>query len=135
MLEIELGEYIRTKQDGIKQVKKIEYDKEYKENYYYFDNVFGVWEIDILKHSKNIIDLVEIGDLIVLEYYVVKYKKRIMRKFEIFRNDNLISFENAHCSFLYNVEQKKWVDGSGYNVKIKQILTREQYEQNCYKVD
>lgn len=38
--EIEIGEYIRTKYDGIRKVEKIEYDIDTKENYYYFDKLF-----------------------------------------------------------------------------------------------
>lgn len=76
----------------------------------------------------------ETDDIVVLEYYVEKYGKRITRKFEAFKYDTLIKFNNIHCDFLYDLNEKKWIEEE-YDIQIKQILTHEQFEQNCYKTD
>lgn len=113
MEEIKVGEYIRTTEGCIVKIKNDEHLDFLK-----FSNaVIG----NIVKHSENIIDLIETGD-IVNGYKVVK--------------DNLESAEygkyvdvycpskNLELNFLEHV----------FPEHIKTILTHEQYEQNCYKV-
>jgi len=73
-----------------------------------FEKLFGVWEKDIVKHSKNIVDLIEVGD-----------------------------FVNG---FIVNDTDKEMVSCCEYEIEffnedIKSILTREQYNQNCYEVE
>ena len=88
----------------------------------------------IVKHSKNIFKLLESEDIVILEYYVSKYRKRIKRKFEIFKARNLIRFDNIHCDFLYDLNEQKFLDGKGFNVKIKGIVSKEQFEQVKFEV-
>ena len=64
----------------------------------------------------------------------IESKKRITRKFEIFKAGNLISFDNPHCGFLYDVINQKWCEEDGFNIKIKEILTKEYFSANSYKV-
>lgn len=140
MSEIEIGEWVRTKEGFI---DKIQCD--FNKNDWRSKNTYGELIVkceyntyllkNILKHSKNLIDLIETDDIVILEYYVAKYKQRITRRFEVFRHDNLISFNNVHCDFLYDLDKSTFVDGRGYNVKIKKILTKEQFNQNCYEVE
>lgn len=62
-MEIEVGEYVRTKMGTI---GKFKYYGDDKENIY-FKNDRGttcVYEKEIVKHSKNIIDLIEEGDYV-----------------------------------------------------------------------
>ena len=62
-MEIEVGEYVRTKMGTI---GKFKYYGDDKENIY-FKNDRGttcVYEKEIVKHSKNIIDLIEVGDFV-----------------------------------------------------------------------
>lgn len=78
MKEIEVGEYVRTK-DGIIDKVIIEYDgkcnnpncseKHISCKYNYYN------EKDIVKHSKQLIDLIEIGDILELREYVDYFKK------------------------------------------------------------
>ena len=89
------------------------------------------------KVSENIFDLLESQDFVILEYYVRKYGKRIKRKFEIYKTDsksNLINFNNIHCTFLYDLNKKEFVDGKGFNVKIKKVITKEQFENMEFEV-
>jgi hypothetical protein len=86
--------------------------------------------------TSNIIDLIEVGDIVELEYYVAKYRGRISRLFEIEITQDYIFFENSHCDFTYALAkcERRFVQSKGYNVKIKSILTKEQIEQHSFKV-
>ena len=67
----------------------------------------------IVKHSKNIIDLIEVGDLLFINdfsYYNFIY-----------------IYDETMLEDLKEVVKK--------DIKIKQILTHEQYMQNCYTVE
>lgn len=116
---IEVGEYVRTKQGKI--AKLIEIDKN---NYYWFDNwiykesgiphqgfrIEDIERIEILKHSKNIIDLIEVGDYVNGE--------RILD----IAGDYIHTNETDHNKFYLEKH-------------IKTILTKEQYKANCYTVE
>ena len=62
-----------------------------------------------IKHSKNIIDLIEVGDYV---------NGKLIHKIDKRQN---------YC-YLYYGNCKTFVD-----YQIKTILTKEQYMQNCYK--
>ena len=113
MDDLKVGEYVRTN-DGIFKVTKIDglyiyLDKEYFDNQYQMMRDVTFKE-RILKHSFNIIDLIEVGDYV---------------------NGNYVS------------EIKEYEDGKTILVligivdekDIKTILTKEQYQANCYTVE
>ena len=63
MEEIKVGEYIRTKEDGI--CKLIDKEKDADGEWAgYIDRPFWLRENNIVKHSPNIIDLIEVGDYV-----------------------------------------------------------------------
>ena len=65
--EIEVGEWIRSKDGFIGKVQKINYDNMEKSNYYICekDNVMASNYLEnIAKHSKQLIDLIEVGDFV-----------------------------------------------------------------------
>lgn len=115
---IKTGEYIRTKSGYIGNVVNINEfrppEAEICVDMNFSDYVF-VGEEDIKTHSKNIIDLIEMGD------YVNGTKVT-----------NIDNYDN-----IYTIE---WEYGNVYTTEIindkfiKTILTHELYEQNCYKV-
>lgn len=102
MSEIEIGEYIRTTDGEIEKVVLI-YDNRYMNedgNMTHFD--------EIKAHSKNILDIVEVGDYI--------------------NGDIVNQITKNYISVGYITIGKR-------NIKnIRTILTHEQYKQNCYKV-
>lgn len=126
-MEIEVGEYVRTKNGLIGKVNKIElagsgvrFGGEYlSETIIQFNDgkVYErrVKEKDIIKHSFNLIDLIEVGDYvngnIVTDKYLFAGEKPVI---EIERND-------TNCKCLCEKD-------------IKSILTHELYEANAYKV-
>lgn len=140
-MEIKVGEYIRTKEGIIGKVKIIE---GYCVHNLYLDLYFDIYsnmrehpnimEFDVVKHSTNIIELLEDEDVVILEYKSPKYKKRISRKFEVCRIEDSIFFENAHCYFNYKVGDRQITDTLCKNIKIKSIVTKEQFKRMEYKL-
>lgn len=100
---MEVGEYIRTTEGCIVKIKNDEHLDFLK-----FSNaVIG----DIVKHSKNIIDLIEAGDYVNGHLVLEKYQRAYDGQWQLDCGD--VRFENSD---------------------IKIILTREMYAQNCYEV-
>ena len=98
------GDYVRTKKGtfdivtepkaniGVVRCKKTKY-----------------WREDIIKHSKNIIDLIEVGDYV---------------------NENRVYKITSACIYCVGkaVQNK-------LTINIETILTKEQYQANCYTVE
>ena len=118
MEEIKVGEYVRSKDGYIGKVEKLKHDMEYNQNYLICekDNVMASnYTENIVKHSPNIIDLIEEGDYV---------------------NGKLVSNVDK-------VERKnfiEWEDGDMYSTEIpndkfiKDIVTKEQFNQMKYIV-
>lgn len=132
---IEVGEYVRTETGFIRRIKsvdKTEATEKCPVNMYWCnldkpikilkecskDTIYAIEMSDAkkLKHSNNILDLIEVGD------FVNRYKVSD-------KNGTLL------CTNI------KGIDRSGYHIPISQygdgietILTKEQYQANCYKV-
>lgn len=123
---IEVGEYIRTKSGLIGKVNKIElkgsgtrFAGEFITDTIIQFNDGKVYERrardkDIVNHSKNIIDLIEIGDIVKLDDEFIEYR-------------------------LIDVFDESIIEGLKQDVKtgvkINSILTKEQYKRNCYTVE
>lgn len=104
--EYEVGEYYRTKNGEILKIVDLDEYGFLVDKFYY----------QIVKHSKNIIDLIECGD------FVNGHKVKA-----IYLNGatKYIKLDNAYK------------DGQGtrtYKENIETILTKESYMANCYKV-
>lgn len=115
-MNIEVGEYVRINNDfrlialGIGEVIRINQDMIYvKMN---FELPFAFKIENIAKHSKNTIDLIEVGDYVNNGY--------------IYEVGNT---EDGH----------KWVHNLNglllFEDDIKTVLTKEQYQANCYTVE
>lgn len=109
MKEIEIGEYVRTDKGKIGKVveKRLGFNKDLQvyQDIYKLDN--GLWTIldYIVKHSKQLIDLIECGDCVNGELITDKWDTRI-------------------SSIRSNFSEED----------IKTILTKEMFEANCYKI-
>ena len=109
-MDIEVGDYVRSRNGSIGKVTKIEDDK-----YLYENKELITFIGNIVKHSKNIIDLIEVGD--ILEIYL-----RDDKKYTIY-----VPIES---------ENQLKATKKDLNIDIlKTILTKEQYIQNCYTVE
>lgn len=134
---IEVGEYGRTNLGKIIKFAWLQDENKIREKnkvilvdlmltetrpYYYFKK-----DEFIVKHSKNIIDLIEEGDYVngervqsIIDYSVVEggepYKK-------------ILTGERANLG-LHTLGLKYYI----YEKDIKSIVTKEQFNANCYKV-
>lgn len=119
---LEVGDYVRINKDfrlialGIGKVIKINQDTIYvKMN---FELPFSFKIENIVKHSKNIIDLVEVGD------YVNGYKVRGKTNEKVIVDYYCYSEELAGGNWL-----------TFYKDNIKSIVTKEQFKNIEYKVN
>lgn len=117
---IEVGEYVRTKR-GIAKVLEVKTVQ--PKMYGKYDVVYlidkcprmYISDTEFIKHSKNIIDLIEVGD------YVNGYPVR-----------RIPNFNNELCNFDLNTME--WIPLKDIDVYYN-ILTKEQYQSNCYTVE
>ncbi len=129
--KIEVGEYIRTEDGAIGKVKRIETELEEIDGinkwhkWYVFDKNIEEIHINesyIKKHSFNIIDLIEEGDVIVL---------RDNKKYEVLK----ISWSKSkgnHIHIINSLRMQGGVDIFAYD--IKSIVTKEQFKNVEYKI-
>ena len=119
-MDIKVGEYIRTKDGEILKIDSFEKDCKNIDCVCFTTGEIYTQELlneIIVKHSKNIIDLVEVRDIV---------------------NGCLIDEITTWGTLVHKAHG---IDRSGfsipvaqYNEDIKTILTHEQYNANCYKV-
>lgn len=121
--KIEVGEYVRTNKGNIGQVIGIFNGHCQAKYHIQFQGKVKVKRQylsihTIIKHSKNIIDLIEVGD-IVNGYRVI----------------NVINEEPCPSGKCVDIDSSK--DSSECTLwenDVQTILTKEQFEANCYKV-
>lgn len=129
MEEMKVGDFIRTNSGTIAKLKRIEFDKVDKDlKWYFYDkkepdiNIVKEWCINkpyIVKHSFDIKDLVQAGDIIL---YNVNSR---MTDIEIVKeHTDARTQEKALRVGIWSLEQ----------VEIKEILTKEQFNQMKYVV-
>lgn len=125
--KIEIGDYVRTK-DGViakvtyVDVMMIDCDRDV------FDlNNLAMMEIPteyieeyIVKHRKQLIDLIDVGDILKIKISEEWVEKQDTIKFVVVGQTYTIT------------EIKECLENGLF--KIIQILTHEQFEANCYKV-
>lgn len=107
-MEIKVGEYVRTKKGKI-----FKYGK--GRAYLGKDN-------EILNHSFNIKELIEEGDIV--EYQVNSLSKLKVGRVNSYRDTR----SNKECLCVEGFDITKIA-------KIRTILTHEQYERNCYRLE
>lgn len=124
MEDIQVNEYVRTKNKGIKRIDTIFENKTVNKYGYEIGSdwdgkEYGIIKTtDIVKHSKDIIDLIEVGDY-VNGYKVISIDQDVI-------DDKIDCIElDLNNNYQYNFIAIR---------QIKSILTHEQYEANCYKV-
>lgn len=111
---IEAGEYVRTKNG---KIDKVVSNNCYMEKYIKAEKDF-IFCNSIVKHSKQLIDLIEIGDILELSEYVDYFKKS--EKIGISDIDMLSDIKQA-------IRDKK--------IEVLSVLTKERYRANRYKVE
>ena len=112
MEKFEIGEYVKTKKGKIGKVLSIDEDPEWIETTLDKGNVMHISEFK--KHSKQLIDLIEVGDYVNGE------------KIEQITTDSGYKKYYTTGFGVYDEYDNESV--------IHSILTKEQYEANCYRV-
>lgn len=125
--KIEVGEYVRlARNQGINKIIDI-YDKKYEletdiaNEWGEFTCILEEYQLkdEIINYSKHLIDLIEVGD------YVNGREVKHIAMFEGFPDyPKLIFVDETHLI----------PDDTCENDEIQTILTKEQFEQNSYKV-
>ena len=115
-MEIEVNEYVRTRAGHFYKITRID-----ENGLIYWNKIQCGWNIEqlkdiMVKHSKQLIDLIEAGDIVKDKDN--KYEVDFVKDDKIYCNDY-----NLDDSLITLREQD-----------IKAILTREQFKANCYKV-
>lgn len=118
-MEIKVGDYVRTKDEGIAKVLEI---KQSPLRYVIdkYENI--VCEEDITKHSKNIIDLIEVGDIV---------NGMIVEEFDDEEGNLYLGFPIYDDALMNCIEETRPLN----TIDIKSILTHEQYKENAYEVE
>lgn len=131
--EIEVGEYVRTKDGKIGIFDRYSLRKEnslYKSPFNCFIKIrnrktpLQCCEDYIVKHSKQLIDLIEVGDIVNKEL-VIGIIDITNDKEEIIGKKLITQYRSAQFTGL---DIKHYI----YVNDIKTILTKEQYMANCY---
>ena len=125
--KIEIGEYVRTNNKGIKRIDRIDNNKTVNK-YLYFTGIedfegkeYGIIKTtEIVKHSKQPIDLVEVKD--VIKYRIDNISTTLETKGYV---EGIIDISDEEM--LQEIKRDK-------DYHILEIITKEQFEANCYKV-
>ena len=114
--KIEVNEYVRFNNGEIGKVIDI---KENPSRIVYSEyGEIGLIS-DIVKHSKQLIDLIEVKDLVCFKNKLQNSLENEEMIIHIFDNDTLEEVKQA-------IEKGE--------IELLEILTHEQFEANCYKV-
>ena len=117
--KIEVEEYVRTKEGEIhKVIKIIEDDGDW--DYYCCENNTGYFAMDIANHSKQPIDLIEVKD--VIKYRINNISTTLETKGYV---EGIVDISDEEM--LQRIKNDK-------NYEILEILTKESYMANCYKI-
>ena len=89
---------------------------------------------NVIKASYNIIDLIEEKDLLEIEYFSLRYEKRVTRLFEVtYKEGRFINLDNAKCQFM--LIDNDWIDNDKeLEPIIKSVVTKEQFENMEYRI-
>lgn len=111
-MEIEVGEYVKLYSGNFGKIIAIKEETEE-----FMIDCIPSWWIDFVKikrHSKNIIDLIEVGD-------IVEVQNKLDGSKTIFNLNK----------YIIDIYKEQIENGS---IKLASILTHEMYEENCYKI-
>ena len=126
-MKLEEGMYVRTKYGEIARIDECKgKDKVYKNMEHYetdrmvtkFNN-FILYKEDISKASHNIIDLIEVGDILILDLWQHENSKQV-----VYEADDI------KVIYMYDMH----IPITNDEIVIKSILTKEQFESMSYKV-
>lgn len=127
-MELKEGMYVRYN-GQIMKITELGYNNET-----FMSNGNGWFSLYNCKASHNIIELLEEKDLLEIEYFSLRYKKRVTRLFEVtFKDERYINLDNAKCQFM--LIDNNWSNSDKkLEPIIKSIVTKEQFSQISYNL-
>ena len=141
-MKLEVGDYVRTKNNGVCKLYREFHEDSVVMGICVFHEIDGFFidkeEInyiekdDILKSSKNIIDLIEVGDYVngyKIDYINLNCETPFLRSNQPYRVDNTLYRTLIEKGKNYNQPLHF------YNEDIKSIVTKEQFESMAYEVE
>lgn len=119
-MEIKVGEYVRTKNGHIGKVIDISHITGQSRKKYLIkwniSKAYYITNITIIKNGKNIIDLIEVGDIVQVKdtHFLDEAKK-----------------------YMFDIEMLEALktDIKNNDLEILRILTHEQFEQKAYRLE
>lgn len=130
-MNIEIGEYVRTKQGDISKVRYIDEENIFledcvwsKNDLYEKTDVLYFDDEEIAKHSKNIIDLIEVGDIVKVEG--IEHVREVIE--DDFFNGNI--FNNDVRAIINDKNYSKQIK----EYQIKSIVTKQQFSNMEYRL-
>ena len=142
-MKLEPNMYVRIKWgNGLQTISKCTNkvdmgDTQYSNNdFYIHTDIKGevIYKSMIVKASHNIIDLIEEKDLLEIEYFSLRYEKRVTRLFEVtYKEGRFINLDNAKCQFM--LIDNDWTDNDKeLEPIIKSIVTKEMFSSMEYRL-
>lgn len=123
-MRLKCGDYVRTKNGEIHkviEVKENRYITNFADYFYYrYDNNMGGFKSNIANHNKQPIELIEVKD--VIKYRINNISTTLETKGYV---EGIVDISDEEM--LQRIKSDK-------NYHILEILTKEQFEANCYKV-
>lgn len=135
-MKLEIGQFIRLN-DGFNDilgVGKIEFIANCGIVTIGFkDKKLGVAIENIKKVSFDIVDLLEEGDLVGIEYYSPQSEERVTRLFEVdYKYGKSMNLMNSHFQFL--ILDGKFLKSEEFEPIIRTVTAKKQIEQISYRV-
>ena len=124
-MEIKVGECIRFKNGEIRQITGKDIDGHLLVDIYIHGSKWLTFneEADIVKHSSNIIDLIEVEDIIEYVEQTEGKEGTVLGKIYAQRIVDARELD----------EVKKDIKNNG--IKLLSVLTHQQFEANAYKIE
>ncbi|MCI9245598.1 MAG: hypothetical protein HFJ30_00350 [Clostridia bacterium] len=133
MENIEAGEYVRTKEGRIARfIKRLERGEDVEDGMLFDSYIcekhknirYCYLKTKMVKHSKNIIDLIEAGDVLKIdnEKYEVIYDESYEKLGILIPNRKQLAVRHSSVAFIFQ------------KYKNIEILTKEQWKTNCYRL-
>lgn len=124
-MKLEVGQFARLKSGYIVKILNV------KDDWIETDTRFimRTFPQDFAKTSYNIIDILEVGDILLLfdKEYEEKYKAEVVTD-----QDNFKSIINYEQDTLLSLEYELITNE---HIELLEILTKEQFEQMAYKAE
>ena len=128
-MKLEENMYVRSKNGKIRKIISLSFDKAWKS--VFVDTHTWLKAENIAKASHNIIDLIEVGDYVNGHRIVKIFSNK-------FNGKKLLIALDREEDYKYSDKLEDYMGEDSIHIfeeDIKTILTKEQFEKRCYKIE